>query len=110
MENNCHTQASQGGYAVEYTQGPQSGYPGNYLNQSAHPGYPHMGAPNDIVSQVSDLLFVTITLHLLNFLLIPFPAHVNPLCAKPVLYDPGSHGPWFTWNVYASGIQRPITR
>ncbi|KAF7015710.1 hypothetical protein CFC21_029480 [Triticum aestivum] len=45
------TQASQGGYAVEYTQGPQSGYPGNYLNQSAHPGYPHMGATNDIVSQ-----------------------------------------------------------
>ncbi|VAH45772.1 unnamed protein product [Triticum turgidum subsp. durum] len=45
------TQASQGGYAVEYTQGPQSGYPGNYLNQSAHPGYPHMGVTNDIVSQ-----------------------------------------------------------
>ncbi|XP_051216149.1 regulator of nonsense transcripts 1 homolog isoform X1 [Lolium perenne] len=45
------TQASQGGYGVEYTQGPQSGYPGNYLNQSAHPGYPHMGATNDIVSQ-----------------------------------------------------------
>jgi hypothetical protein len=45
-------QASQGGYGVEYTQGPQSGYPGNYLNQSAHPGYPHMGATNDIVSQV----------------------------------------------------------
>ncbi|KAI5013645.1 hypothetical protein ZWY2020_037158 [Hordeum vulgare] len=45
------TQASQGGYAVEYTQGPQSGYPGNYLNQSAHPGYPHIGATNDIVSQ-----------------------------------------------------------
>lgn len=45
-------QASQGGYGVEYTQGPQSGYPGNYLNQNAHPGYSHMGATNDIVSQV----------------------------------------------------------
>ncbi|KAL5197748.1 hypothetical protein ABZP36_001260 [Zizania latifolia] len=47
------TQASQGGYGVDYTQGPppQSGYPGNYLNQNAHPGYSHMGTANDIVSQ-----------------------------------------------------------
>uniref|UniRef100_A0A0E0AK55 Uncharacterized protein n=1 Tax=Oryza glumipatula TaxID=40148 RepID=A0A0E0AK55_9ORYZ len=45
------TQASQGGYGVDYSQGPQSGYPGNYLNQNAHPGYSHMGAANDIVSQ-----------------------------------------------------------
>ncbi|KAG8080500.1 hypothetical protein GUJ93_ZPchr0007g6178 [Zizania palustris] len=47
------TQASQGGYGVDYTQGPppQSVYPGNYLNQNAHPGYSHMGTANDIVSQ-----------------------------------------------------------
>uniref|UniRef100_A0A0E0LKI4 DNA2/NAM7 helicase helicase domain-containing protein n=1 Tax=Oryza punctata TaxID=4537 RepID=A0A0E0LKI4_ORYPU len=45
------SQASQGGYGVDYSQGPQSGYPGNYLNQNAHPGYSHMGAANDIVSQ-----------------------------------------------------------
>ncbi|XP_062186323.1 regulator of nonsense transcripts 1 homolog [Phragmites australis] len=45
------TQASQGGYGVEFTQAPQSGYSGNYLNQSAHPGYSHMGTTNDIVSQ-----------------------------------------------------------
>ncbi|GJN07394.1 hypothetical protein PR202_ga25222 [Eleusine coracana subsp. coracana] len=45
------TQASQGGYGVEFTQAPQSGYSGNYLNQNAHPGYSHMGTSNDIVSQ-----------------------------------------------------------
>ncbi|KAG8080499.1 hypothetical protein GUJ93_ZPchr0007g3576 [Zizania palustris] len=47
------TQASQGGYGIDYTQGPppHSGYPGNYLNQNAHPGYSHMGTSNDIVSQ-----------------------------------------------------------
>ncbi|XP_062188720.1 regulator of nonsense transcripts 1 homolog isoform X2 [Phragmites australis] len=45
------TQASQGGYGVEFTQGPQTGYSGNYLNQNAHPGYSHMGTTNDIVSQ-----------------------------------------------------------
>ncbi|CAN6199088.1 unnamed protein product [Urochloa humidicola] len=45
------TQASQGGYGVEFTQAPQSGYSGNYMNQSAHPGYSHIGTANDIVSQ-----------------------------------------------------------
>ncbi|CAL5062663.1 unnamed protein product [Urochloa decumbens] len=45
------TQASQGGYGVEFTQAPQSGYSGNYMNQNAHPGYSHIGATNDIVSQ-----------------------------------------------------------
>ncbi|KAK8460466.1 hypothetical protein SEVIR_2G333600v4 [Setaria viridis] len=46
------TQASQGGgYGVEFTQAPQSGYTGNYMNQNAHPGYSHIGTTNDIVSQ-----------------------------------------------------------
>ncbi|KAG2645482.1 hypothetical protein PVAP13_2KG426600 [Panicum virgatum] len=45
------TQASQGGYGVEFTQAPQSGYSGNYMNQNAHPGYSHIGTTNDIVSQ-----------------------------------------------------------
>ena len=101
---NCHLQASQGGYGVEYTQGPQSGYPGNYLNQSAHPGYPHMGATNDIVSQVRSLQFVTIALHLLNFLLMPFPEHVYALCTKHVcmMQDHMAHG--------THGIDRKSTR
>nr|ACN33707.1 unknown [Zea mays] len=45
------TQASQGGYGVEFTQAPQSGYSGNYMNQNSHPGYSHIGTTNDIVSQ-----------------------------------------------------------
>lgn len=53
-------QASQGGYGVEFTQAPQSGYSGNYLNQNAHPGYSHMGTTNDIVSQVCSICFLTI--------------------------------------------------
>ncbi|XP_021308583.1 regulator of nonsense transcripts 1 homolog isoform X1 [Sorghum bicolor] len=45
------TQASQGGYGVEFTQAPPSGYSGSYMNQNAHPGYSHIGTTNDIVSQ-----------------------------------------------------------
>jgi hypothetical protein len=53
-----HRQASQGGYGVEFTQAPQSGYSGSYMNQNAHPGYPHIGTTNDIVSQVRALIVV----------------------------------------------------
>ena len=53
-----HSQASQGGYGVEFTQAPQSGYSGNYMNQNAHPGYSHIGTTNDIVSQVCFLISV----------------------------------------------------
>ncbi|KAJ6794198.1 regulator of nonsense transcripts 1-like protein [Iris pallida] len=46
------TQASQGGYGVDYSpHGPQAGYPGNYLNQNSHPGYSHLGTGNDFISQ-----------------------------------------------------------
>jgi hypothetical protein len=73
-------QASQGGYGVEYTQGPQSGYPGNYLNQTGHPGYPHMGATNDIVSQVR---FLQLHGHYITssnkFSLMPFSQHLYAL-------------------------------
>lgn len=38
---------------MEYaTQAAQPGFPGNYMNQNSHPGYPHMGPSNDIASQV----------------------------------------------------------
>ena len=53
-----HRQASQGGYGVEFTQAPQSGYSGSYMNQNAHPGYSHIGTTNDIVSQVCALILV----------------------------------------------------
>ncbi|XP_060179878.1 regulator of nonsense transcripts 1 homolog [Lycium barbarum] len=46
------TQASQGGYAVDYgTQGAQAGFPGNFLNQNSQSGYSRFGSGNEFMSQ-----------------------------------------------------------
>ncbi|XP_075488176.1 regulator of nonsense transcripts 1 homolog isoform X1 [Primulina tabacum] len=46
------TQATQGGYGVEYiTQGAQGGFPGSFLNQSSHAGYGRFATGNDFMSQ-----------------------------------------------------------
>ncbi|KAA3469182.1 regulator of nonsense transcripts 1-like protein [Gossypium australe] len=42
----------QGGYAVDYaSQGAQSGFPGNFLNQNSQAGYSRFGAGNDFMTQ-----------------------------------------------------------
>ncbi|KAK6146412.1 hypothetical protein DH2020_020281 [Rehmannia glutinosa] len=47
------TQASQGGYAVDYvTQGAQGGFPGSFLNQNSQAGYARFAPGNDYMSQV----------------------------------------------------------
>ncbi|MBA0709688.1 hypothetical protein Golax_024712 [Gossypium laxum] len=41
-----------GGYAVDYaSQGAQSGFPGNFLNQNSQAGYSRFGAGNDFMTQ-----------------------------------------------------------
>ncbi|XP_010919834.1 regulator of nonsense transcripts 1 homolog [Elaeis guineensis] len=45
------TQASQGGYGVDYVAQGQAGFPGSYLNQNSQPGYSHLGTGNDFISQ-----------------------------------------------------------
>ncbi|GJZ38779.1 regulator of nonsense transcripts 1 homolog isoform X1 [Tanacetum coccineum] len=46
------TQASQGGYHVDYVNpATQGGFPGSYLNQNSQAGYPRFGAGNDFMSQ-----------------------------------------------------------
>ncbi|ONK58988.1 uncharacterized protein A4U43_C08F1810 [Asparagus officinalis] len=45
------TQASQGGYGVDYMTQRHTGYPGSYLNQNTQPGYSHLGTANDFGSQ-----------------------------------------------------------
>ncbi|KAL8053501.1 hypothetical protein ABFS82_05G076500 [Erythranthe guttata] len=46
------TQASQGGYAVDYvTQGAQGGFPGSFLNQNSQAGYTRFAPGNDYMSQ-----------------------------------------------------------
>ncbi|XP_008786216.2 regulator of nonsense transcripts 1 homolog isoform X1 [Phoenix dactylifera] len=45
------TQASQGGYGVDYVAQGQAGFPGSYLNQNSQPGYPHLGTGNDFMTQ-----------------------------------------------------------
>ncbi|PWA91994.1 regulator of nonsense transcripts 1 [Artemisia annua] len=46
------TQASQGGYHVDYANpATQGGFPGSYLNQNSQAGYPRFGAGNDFMSQ-----------------------------------------------------------
>ncbi|XP_074269796.1 regulator of nonsense transcripts 1 homolog [Silene latifolia] len=46
------TQASQGGYSVDYaTQGAQSGFPGSYMNQNSQAGFSRFGSGNDFMSQ-----------------------------------------------------------
>nr|KJB25397.1 hypothetical protein B456_004G189700 [Gossypium raimondii] len=44
--------STQGGYAVDYaSQGAQSGFPGNFLNQNSQAGYSRFGAGNDFMTQ-----------------------------------------------------------
>eukprot|EP01018_Ginkgo_biloba_P005409 Gb_22830 [translate_table: standard] len=51
------TQASQGGYGVDYvTQGTQGTFPGNFLNQNSQSGYSHLSGGNDFISQVQDYM------------------------------------------------------
>uniref|UniRef100_A0A0D6QVX1 Uncharacterized protein n=1 Tax=Araucaria cunninghamii TaxID=56994 RepID=A0A0D6QVX1_ARACU len=46
------TQASQGGYGVEYvTQGTQGAFPGDFLNQNSQSGYSVSNTGNDFISQ-----------------------------------------------------------
>ncbi|XP_077244900.1 regulator of nonsense transcripts 1 homolog [Tasmannia lanceolata] len=46
------TQASQGGYGVDYvTPGTPAGFPGSFLNQNSQGGYSHLGTGNDFISQ-----------------------------------------------------------
>ncbi|CAA0838073.1 Regulator of nonsense transcripts 1 homolog [Striga hermonthica] len=46
------TQASQGGYAVDYVaQGAQGGFPGSFLNQNSQAGYARFAPGNDYMSQ-----------------------------------------------------------
>ncbi|KAL6548016.1 Regulator of nonsense transcripts 1-like protein [Orobanche hederae] len=46
------TQASQGGYAVDYVaQGAQGGFPGSFLNQNSQAGYARFPPGNDYMSQ-----------------------------------------------------------
>lgn len=46
------TQASQGGYGVDYvTPATQAGFPGSFLNQNSQAGYSRFGAGNDFMSQ-----------------------------------------------------------
>uniref|UniRef100_A0A7N0UV73 Regulator of nonsense transcripts 1-like protein n=1 Tax=Kalanchoe fedtschenkoi TaxID=63787 RepID=A0A7N0UV73_KALFE len=46
------TQASQGGYGLEYaTQGVPGGFPGGFMNQNSQAGYSHFGSGNDFMSQ-----------------------------------------------------------
>uniref|UniRef100_A0A1D1Y515 Regulator of nonsense transcripts 1 n=1 Tax=Anthurium amnicola TaxID=1678845 RepID=A0A1D1Y515_9ARAE len=46
------TQASQGGYGIDYvTQGTQAAFPGSFLNQNSQAGYSHLGTGNDFISQ-----------------------------------------------------------
>ncbi|KAL1213952.1 Regulator of nonsense transcripts 1 [Cardamine amara subsp. amara] len=46
------TQASQGGYAVDYaTQGAHGAFPGNFMNQNSQGGYSRFSGSNDFMSQ-----------------------------------------------------------
>ncbi|XP_057510254.1 regulator of nonsense transcripts 1 homolog isoform X2 [Actinidia eriantha] len=46
------SQASQGGYAVDYvTQGAQDWFPGSFVNHNSQAGYSRFGAGNDFMSQ-----------------------------------------------------------
>ncbi|CAL9241544.1 unnamed protein product [Arabidopsis halleri] len=46
------TQASQGGYAVDYaTQGAHGAFPGNFMNQNSQGGYSRFSGNNDFMSQ-----------------------------------------------------------
>ncbi|CAH1428983.1 unnamed protein product [Lactuca virosa] len=46
------TQASQGGYTVDYgNPATQGGFPGSYLNQNSQAGYSRFGTGNDFMSQ-----------------------------------------------------------
>ncbi|KAL5990593.1 Regulator of nonsense transcripts 1-like protein [Asimina triloba] len=46
------TQASQGGYGVDYVaHGTQPGFPGSFLNQNSQGGYSHLGTGNDFITQ-----------------------------------------------------------
>ncbi|XP_057476213.1 regulator of nonsense transcripts 1 homolog isoform X1 [Actinidia eriantha] len=46
------SQASQGGYGVDYvTQGVQGGFPGSFVNHNSQAGYSRFGAGNDFMSQ-----------------------------------------------------------
>ncbi|KAL3619416.1 Regulator of nonsense transcripts 1-like protein [Castilleja foliolosa] len=52
------TQASQGGYTVDYVaQGAQGGFPGSFLNQNTQAGYARFAPGNDYMSQSSQGLF-----------------------------------------------------
>jgi hypothetical protein len=83
---------------MEYaTQAAQPVFPGNYMNQNSHPGYPHMGPNNDIASQVRNRVSE----------ILPGPFTIYKGCSG--LHDhlyilSGALGAWVTWNVYASWL------
>jgi regulator of nonsense transcripts 1 len=84
---------------MEYaTQAAQPGFPGNYMNQNSHPGYPHMGPNNDIASQVRNWV-----LRCIQFLL-PFIWAVAYIIFFQEHLGPGSHG-MFTHASYADPSQ-----